>query len=237
MPRRKSTRFRRLPGDRFRAGKRIWSRAEDALLRREYSHTGTAALARRLRRTASAVYARADKLGLYKSPDFKRRVLRRLGKGLQELGASHRYEKGHVPANKGLRRPGWAPGRMSETQFKKGELAGAAQRKWRPVGTETVDADGYRKRKVSDDRTIPSRFNWRFVHVLVWEQHHGPVPPGHAVIFRNGNKADIRIENLELVTRQGLMARNTVHNLPKPLAELVQLKGALQRQINKRSQG
>jgi hypothetical protein len=31
------------------------------------------------------------------------------------------------------------------------------------------------------------------------------------------------------------MARNTVHRLPKPLAQLVQLRGALTKQINKRS--
>jgi len=29
--------------------------------------------------------------------------------------ANGRYEKGNVPANKGLRRPGYAPGRMAST--------------------------------------------------------------------------------------------------------------------------
>ena len=89
-------------------------------------------------------------------------------------------------------------------------------------------------RKVSDTGYPPR--DWRGVHLLLWEEHHGSVPPGHAVVFKNGNKADIRIENLELITRRELMARNTVHNLPKPLAQLVQLRGALVRKINRLNQ-
>ena len=61
------------------------------------------------------------------------------------------------------------------------------------------------------------------------------MPQGHAVVFKNGNKADIRIENLELITRRELMARNTVHNLPPAIVQVVQLRGALVRQINRRT--
>jgi len=124
---------------------------------------------------------------------------------------------------------------MRETQFKKGELTGAAQARWVPVGTEVLDVEGYLKRKISDDRTKASRFNWRYVHTMTWEAKHGPVPRGCAIAFRNGDKADIREENLELVTRQELMRRNTIHNLPKALAEVIQLRGALVRQIRKRA--
>lgn len=217
--------------DRFRAGKRLWSRADDAALRRRYPGEPTARLARVLRRTTCAISARAGLLGLHKSATYLASPAAcRLRRG-DHVGAAFRFAKGHVPANKGMRRPGWFAGRMRETQFQRG----ARPQTWVPVGTEVVDSDGYRKRKVSDDRTQPSRFNWRFVHVLTWEAAHGPVPPGHAVVFKNGNRADIRLENLDLITRRALMARNTVHNLPAPLAQTVQLLGALNQQIRRRT--
>lgn len=214
--------------------RRPWSREDDRLLRGFYPNTPTAEVARRLNRTVAAVYGHANKLGLNKSPAYLASPAAcRLRRG-DHVGARFRFQKGHVPANKGLRRPGWGPGRMRETQFKKGMRRGVAVRLYKPIGTERISKDGYLERKVND--SLPLQARWRSVHLLVWEAAHGPIPKGHAVTFKNRDRRDIRLENLELVHRRDLMARNTVHNLPKPLAQTIQLLGALRRKINRKAQ-
>ena len=71
----------------------------------------------------------------------------------------------------------------------------------------------------------------------MWERAHGAIPAGHAVVFRPGrfttNPDAITEDGLELVTRAELMRRNTIHNYPPELARLVQLKGAITRQVNR----
>jgi len=220
--------------DRFRAGKRLWSKADDATLRRLYPYMPNPAIARLLRRTLFAIYGRADKLGLHKSTAYMASPhAYRLRRG-DNVGAAFRFQKGHVPANKGTRRPGWAPGRMRETQFKPGSRSGKAAQHWRPIGSTRL-VDGYVYVKVADIPNVPYTVNWLPLHILEWERAHGPLPPGHVVVFRNHDKTDIRLANLERITRRELMARNTVHNLPKPLAQAVQLLGALNRQVRRRT--
>lgn len=215
--------------DRFRAGKRLWSRKDDAIMRKRYPHESTKAVAKLLRRSVASVYARADKLGLEKTKEYLASPAAcRLRRG-DHVGAAFQYKKGHVPANKGTRRPGFAPGRMRETQFKKGEQGINTM----PVGSTRL-VDGYVYRKVSEIRNVPWTRNWVIEHRLIWEEANGPIPPGHALAFRNGDKTDIRLDNIECITKRELMARNTVHNLPKPLVQAIQLLGALNRQINKR---
>src|SRR5690606_28120362 len=148
-----------------------------------------------------------------------------------ENGKRARFKKGHEPWNKGLK--GWkAGGRSKRTRFKRGH----APHNTHPIGTVVADRDGYLKRKVRNDiRPGMSRRNWVYLHIEKWERHRGPVPKGYAVVFKNGDKTDIRIGNLECISRQELMRRNTVHRLPKELANVVQLLGALNRQINART--
>jgi hypothetical protein len=101
------------------------------------------------------------------------------------------------------------------------------------VCSSDLVSDGFLQRKVSETGYSPR--DWRPVHVLVWEAAHGPVPKSHAVCFVNRDRNDFRLENLELVHRRDLMARNSIHNLPAPLKEVIHLKAALSRQITMRS--
>ena len=221
--------------DRFRAGKRLWSAVDDVLLLARYPHEPTPAIARDFRRSVQAVYVRAAMLGSTKSAEYLASPAAcRLRRG-DHPGAAFQFKKGHVPANRGLRRPGWGPGRMKETWFKKGERSGVAVRLYKPIGTERISKDGYLERKTNDN--LPLQARWRAVHLVLWEATHGPVPKGHAIAFRNGDKSDIRLDNLQCISRRELMARNTLHNLPKPLVQTIQLLGALNRQIRRKTRG
>lgn len=221
----------------YRAGKRLWTSEEDDILIERYPHESTKTIAKALKRTVASVYHRAQAYwGLAKTPEYLASPdACRLRRG-DNVGERYRFKKGQVPFNKGLKRPaGWSPGRMKETQFKKGERSGVAVRVYKPIGTERISKDGYLERKIHDGLPLQSR--WRAVHLLVWEEANGPLPRGHAIAFKNGDKRDVRLDNLECITRRELMARNTVHNLPKELASAIQLLGALKRQINRKAKG
>lgn len=214
--------------------RRPWTSADDAWLRARYPHEPTAALALALNRTIKSLYQRAQALGIRKSDAYLASVAAcRLRRGGDNPCRAHQFRPGQVPANKGMRHPpGWAPGRMAASQFKPGHIAGRAAQLLLPVGAEVIDPEGYRKRKVRDDAPPnQARKNWAFVHVLVWEAAHGPVPPGHIVVFRNGNKADIQPGNLELLTRAELMRRNNIHRYPRDLKDAIRAVSKLTKKI------
>lgn len=230
---------RKLGISRPKVGYKLWTPADVRLLRKRYPNEGTASIARDLGRTIGHVHQKATGLGLHKTKKF---LASEAYKGQFREKArtdprmiAGRFKKGLVPPNKGLRRPGWAPGRMAETQFKKGRTA-EESRNYVPIGTEKVDPK--RKvlmRKVTDDPTIFPVNRWRPVHVLVWEAANGPVPPGHICIFRPGMKtfvaSEITADKLELVTHAENMRRNTIHNYPPEIKQAMYARIHLLRSI------
>ncbi len=210
--------------------RRPWSPSAIAILREVYPHMPTARIAAQLGRDIKTVYAKACALGLRKSPELLAEHGRHARAG--ERGIASRFRPGNVPWNKGRHfDPG---GRCHETRWGPGHRPHT----WRPVGSTRVNPDGYLQRKVSETGYAPR--DWIAVHRLVWEAAHGPMPPGHVVVFRPGRRttdeAAITLDAVELITRQELMRRNSVHTrLPPELARITQLRGALVRQINRRA--
>ena len=217
---------------------RYWTADEVETVRINFANWPTFLIAYLVNRTVEQVYAKAFKLGLRKSEKYLASPWAcRLRRG-DNIGAAHRFPKGHVPANKGLRRPGYAPGRMAQTQFRKGRAAHEA-RNYVPIGTEKIDPKrGVLMRKMTDDPAIFPASRWRPVHVLVWESAHGPVPAKHIVRFRIGMKTFdpklITLDRLELVSLEDNMRRNTIHNLPPALKEVIHLNAAIKHRITNR---
>lgn len=116
-------------------------------------------------------------------------------------GLTGRFEKGHVPYNKGTK----GICKPNSGSFTKGQKAINA----RPVGSERVNADGYIEIKIKDDGPFKDR--WALKHRVVYEEHYGPIPKGSAIIFGDGDKSNLSIDNLILVTRSQLARLNQNH--------------------------
>jgi len=219
-------------------GKRkFWTPAELDIVRRLYANRGNEEIAASLPgRTPQSIYQAAAKLGLKKSAEYLKTVGIQPGSG---IGAEFRFKKGQEPPNKGVRRPGWAPGRMASTQFKKGQRPHT----WKPVGTVMADPEGYLRMKVKEREPGEHTHGWHpsvwpLVHHLVWTEHHGPIPEGHAIAFKDGDRGNCAIENLECISRGGLAKRNAMWNrFPQELIDVIMLNGSLKRKLRKLSRG
>ncbi|MDR0472332.1 MAG: HNH endonuclease [Treponema sp.] len=115
--------------------------------------------------------------------------------GIKSRLKRHQFPKGNVPFNKG--RKGYCAHGCEVSWFTKGHRPA----NWRPVGSERTSADGYVEIKVTNKPLLGQK-RWRLKHVVVFEKENGPVPKGHCVIFLDGNKNNITLDNLCMITRQ-----------------------------------
>lgn len=209
--------------------KKLWSDEEIAVLVVRYPHEPTGVIAEDLGRNFVQVYNKCHQLGLRKTPEFLSSAGRDRIQNLSQV--ANRFKPGFEPWNKGISFD--SGGRSHETRFK----PGSNPKNTLVVGSYRIEKNGILQLKISDSRGNASK-RWRSVHELVWIEANGPVPEGHLVIFRRGqttNKLEeITLDRIECISRSENMRRNSVHNLPKQLAELVQLRGVLNRQINKK---
>lgn len=201
-----------------------WTQDEVAILVEMYPKHFASEIAVKLGRPTCSIYNKAYALGLRSDPGSASRAGR--------VGAAHpnsvatRFQIGSIPANKGKKMCADVYQKVARTMFKKGNTPATH----RPVGTESERSDGYVWVKVAEPKI------WKLKHRLVWEQHNGPIPRGYNVQFRNRNRRDFRIENLYLISRADQMRdeNSLIASYPKPLADLIRLKGAINRQIHKR---
>lgn len=209
--------------------RRYWTAAEVAYLREHYPHRVTWVIALELGRTEDQCWRKANSLGIKKTAEFLASDWANGMPHLSEASRRCRFRPGNRPHNKGKK--GWQPaGRSAETQFKPGHKP---VNTWRPVGTRRITKDGILQEKISDTGYTPR--DWKSVHSLVWQHHHGrQVPRGHVVVFRDGDRGNLDPANLELVTRAELMRRNSIHNLPPELVDTYRVLARLHKAIKKR---
>ncbi len=110
-------------------------------------------------------------------------------------GLNGQFQKGQTPFNKGLKGVGgWEP-----TQFKKGHRP----KNHLPVGSERINTMGYIDIKIAE----PNK--WRCKHQLIWIAANGEIPKGQVLIFGDGDRRNLDLDNLILISRRQLSTMNS----------------------------
>jgi hypothetical protein len=211
----------------------VWTDDQVELLRLLYPNYKTEDIAFLLGHKLSSTYRKAKELGLSKTPEFIAAESARHMNRADHPAREHRFQKGHTSWNKGTKGLVGTQPACRATQFRPGQ----APANTLPIGSTKFDKSGVLLQKFSNAPGNGSK-RWRAVHELVWVTANGPVPPKHIVVFKPGMRTnvleEITIDRVECISLAENMRRNTRHNLPPELNEIVQLKAVLTRQINKR---
>lgn len=109
-----------------------------------------------------------------------------------QSGIDARFQPGHVPPNKGMKGMKMHPNAVA-TQFKPGHTPTNKCR----IGTVLVKTDGYLWRKVGEGAR-----DWRQEHILRWEKANGPIPEGMKIVFLDGDRRNVSLDNLALVSNE-----------------------------------
>lgn len=112
------------------------------------------------------------------------------------------FQKGHIPANKGKKWNEYVSeqGQINsrKTTFQKGHIP----HNHKPVGSERINVDGYIEIKVKEPNIFVLKHRW------VWEQKYGKIPKDKMIIFLDGNKQNLDLENLALINRNEHLTMN-----------------------------
>ena len=126
--------------------------------------------------------------------NLKARLKRRKGINLRTDINRGKFRKGLSPANKGKK---WDEYLTKEQQEKAGTTCfkkGHTPQNHREVGSKRVNVDGYHEIKVEE----PNK--WQLLHRVIYEKAKGPIPKGSKIIFADGNKDNLDLDNLVLVS-------------------------------------
>lgn len=202
---------------------RLWTQVQLEMLRAFYPDNTMETMKALTGRNESSIYNKVHSLGLAKSQAYLASPAAcRLRRG-DEIGKEYRFKSGQEVWNKGLK--GWSAAGTEATRFKKG----TKPPNHRPVGYVRLTVDGYYEMKMAEGMQ-----QFKLLHRVIWERCNGVIPKGQICIFLDGNTKNLEVTNLALMTKVQNMKRNSLHSYPKELAEIIQLRGALNRQLNKR---
>jgi hypothetical protein len=120
-------------------------------------------------------------------------------RGIKSGTFGGQFRKNNIPWNKGKKTRPETYKKMERTMFKKGNKP----LNHREVGSERVNVDGYIEIKVAEPAT------WKLKQRVVYEEYHKvKLTSNDTIIFLDGNKLNLDINNLFLMKRDELVRYN-----------------------------
>ncbi|MEO8532835.1 MAG: HNH endonuclease [Flavobacterium sp.] len=195
---------------------------DDQFIRENYLTMPVKTIGQNLGRSYCGVTGRLKKMNLIIPDEI-----------IQQRKRDSVYKPGQIPFNKGKKITDFMSPEAIENskmhRFKKGNNPKNAL----PDGTEVCRLD---KRSGRTYTLIKVPGINKLVHknIYLWETHHKKkLPSKHNIVFVDGNTQNFEVTNLECISHEELLNRNTIHRLPEDLKEIIYIKGSIQRQINK----
>lgn len=204
--------------------RRRWTQEDDDYLIANYANTRNKTLSEKIGRSVGSIENRARQvLDIRKSKAHLTKVTRHRALTC-EASKRTQFKKGEVAyAEKRKGKNGNHPNSRKH-HFTSKEMSGKNHPLYLPIGSVSENSHGTPMIKVSDDGGYNER--WRPLPRVIWEKHKGPIPKGFNVWFKDGDKTNVDINNLELVYFRETWIRNApwAQELPH---ELVSAIGAL----------
>lgn len=199
---------------------------------RDYPSAENRVLMERYGCSLRCLYNIANKYGVRKNKEVIAEISRRNRNRPDHPANRTTFKRGHTPFNKGRKIEEYtsseAMERVKVSQFKPGNLP--HNTKHDLCVTTRVDSKGnsYKWIRIGNAK-------WVAYHRWVWEQNFGAIPEGMNVQFKDRNPMNCVPENLYLIGRAEQMREENsfIAKYPKEVQDLIHLKGALKRQINK----
>lgn len=208
-----------------------WTAEQVAIVIEMFADNYTADVCKMVGRCYSSVAQKAMELGLKKSDEFRSMELTKQGNRLRVAGAKNRFGKGHEPANKGKQMSAEVYEKAKHTFFKKGFV---------PHNTAEADGAITIRNETKSNRSYKyirlSLGNWFPYHQYLWEKQNGKQPKGHCLWFKDGNTMNCELDNLELISREENMLRNTIQRFPPEVKEVIRLNNKLKRIIKSKTE-
>jgi hypothetical protein len=195
-----------------------FAKEEDQFLIDNHKSIPAKRMAKMLGRTEGTARQRMKVLGITVPPEI-----------VEKFRKDSQIKKGNVPINKGKKQSSYmSPEKIEKTKatrFKKGHIPKNAKED----GIITIRTDTKSKIKYQYIRLALGK--WQELHRYNWVKKNGPIPEGMIIAFKDRNSLNADIENLEMITLEENMRRNTIHQYTPEIQTALKVLNKVKRKI------